>query len=64
MRIKNVSGVDVRCEWLPAGYADPGEEIDVPDKQPDGSPLIWHPDIWEDVTPKKTAAKKTDGDVT
>lgn len=49
MKVKNISGQTVRCEWVPGGYIDPDAVVDVPEKQPDGSPLIWHPDIWEQV---------------
>jgi hypothetical protein len=53
VKVKNVSGQTVRCEWVPGGYVDDGATVDVPEEQPDGSPLIWHPDIWEPVKAKK-----------
>jgi hypothetical protein len=55
VKVKNVSGDVVRCEWVPGGYVDADAVVDVPAAQPDGSPLIWHPDIWEAVTKAKPA---------
>jgi hypothetical protein len=59
VKVKNVSGQTVRCEWVPGGYVDADAVVDVPERQPDqvdadgktvlGDPLIWHPDIWEPV---------------
>lgn len=49
MKVKNVSGQVVRCDFVPGSYVDPDAVVDVPETQPDGSPLIWHPDIWEPV---------------
>jgi len=59
VKVKNVSGQVVRCEWVPGGYVDADAVVDVSERQPDtidaegktvqGDPLIWHPDIWEPV---------------
>lgn len=65
MKVKNISGQDLRCEWVPGGYVDADAVVDVPDRQPDtlaadgktvpGDPLIWHPDFWEQVGKSKPA---------
>jgi hypothetical protein len=66
VKVKNVSGQVVRCEWVPGGYVDADAVVDVPERQPDtvdsdgktvqGDPLIWHPDIWEPVKASKAKA--------
>jgi len=35
VKVKNISGQDLRCEWVPGGYVDADAVVDVPDRQPD-----------------------------
>jgi hypothetical protein len=53
VKVKNISGADLTCEWVPGGAVEADQVVEVPETQPDGSPLIWHPDFWEPVEEKK-----------
>jgi hypothetical protein len=50
---------DVTCEWVPGGVAEAGQTYDVPDKQPNGDPLVWSEDFWEPVTSKTVKNKES-----
>ena len=58
MKVKNVSGAALSCEWVPGGEVDDGTVVEVPDAQPDGSLLHWPPEYFEVVTDKPKAAAK------
>jgi hypothetical protein len=58
VKVKNITTEVIRCDFVPGGYVDPGAVVDVPDKQPDGSELIWHPEYWEPVSKAKPSDVK------
>ena len=60
MKLKNVSGGLLEVPFLDRAVAD-GETVDVPDVQPDGSPLTWSAAHWEPVTEPKAKSGKADG---
>lgn len=46
-RVRNITGEYLRCEFVPGGFdIAPGQIVDVPSTQADGSPLIWG-DYWQ-----------------
>ena len=51
-RYRNISGQTIRSDFTPDQYVEAGEIVDVPEEQADGSPLLWHPDIWEPLDKK------------
>ena len=53
---KNISGGPLDVPLLDR-VVDADETVEVPDKQPDGSPIVWPPNRWEPVTPPKAAPK-------
>lgn len=58
MKVKNVSGGPLDVPLLDRVVED-GETVEVPDAQPDGSPVVWPENRWQPVTDKaaKTSAK-------
>ena len=60
-KVKNISGGPLDVPLLDR-VVEADEIAEVPDKQGDGSPIIWPPNRWEPVAdppkaPAKTAAK-------
>jgi hypothetical protein len=58
-KLKNVSGGPLDVPLLDRIVED-GETVDVPDVQPDGSPLTWSSAHWEPVKDSKAASGKAD----
>jgi hypothetical protein len=54
---KNISGGPLDVPLLDR-IVDADETVEVPDTQPDGSPIIWPGNRWEDAAPPKVAAEK------
>lgn len=57
-QVKNISGGELDVPFLDRVVAA-DEIVEVPDTQPDGSPIIWPDNRWQPVSAKeaKTAAK-------
>ena len=53
---KNISGGPLDVPLLDR-VVEADEVVEVPDTQPDGSPIVWPENRWELVTPPKTASK-------
>jgi hypothetical protein len=58
-RVKNISGGALDVPLLDRIVED-GEVVEVPDAQPDGSPVVWPPNRWEPVTDTTAKAAKAD----
>ena len=58
MRVKNVSGGPLDVPLLDR-VVEADEITEVPDAQPDGSPIIWPPNRWEPVAPPPVKPAKT-----
>ena len=54
MRVKNVSGGALDVPLLDRVVED-GETVEVPDAQPDGSPIVWPGNRWQPVDAKPAA---------
>lgn len=63
-KVRNISGGPRYVPLLDREVAD-GETVEVPDAQPDGSPVVWPEATWEPVAAPKVApeqpAKTTEG---
>jgi hypothetical protein len=55
VKVKNISGGPLDVPFLDRTVGD-GETVDVPDAQPDGSPLTWSAAHWEPVADKTAKA--------
>ena len=62
-RVKNVSGGPLDVPLLDR-IVEADEVVEVPDSQPDGSPIVWPENRWEPVTDAKPAAKAAKADDT
>ena len=58
-RVKNISGGALDVPLLDRVVED-GETVEVPDAQPDGSPIVWPDNRWQPVE-DKPAAKASSG---
>lgn len=56
---KNVSGIQLSSPFLDFDV-EPGDEVDLPDAQSDGTPLIWASEYWQKVKPPAKADSKVD----
>ena len=55
-KVKNISGGALDVPLLDR-IVEADEVVEVPDSQPDGSPIVWPPNRWEPVADAKPAAK-------
>lgn len=56
--VKNVSGGELDVPFLDRMVED-GEVVEVPDAQPDGSPIVWPSNRWEPASdPNAKTSKK------
>ena len=55
-KVKNISGGALDVPLLDR-IVEADEVVEVPDTQPDGSPIVWPENRWEPVTDTKPAAK-------
>ena len=55
-KVRNISGGPLDVPLLDR-VVEADEVVDVPDMQPDGSPIIWPANRWEYVTPLPPAAR-------
>ena len=53
-KVKNISGGPLDVPLLDRVVED-GETVDVPDVQPDGSPIVWPGNRWQPVEDKAAA---------
>ena len=56
-KVRNISGGPLDVPLLDR-VVEADEVVEVPDAQPDGSPIVWPPNRWQPVAPPKVAAEK------
>jgi len=56
-KVKNISGGARYVPLLDREVAD-GETVEVPDAQPDGSPIVWPEATWEPAAEPQVAPEK------
>jgi hypothetical protein len=60
VRVKNITDSSLSSDWVPGGEIAAGETVEVPDAQPDGSPLLWPAEYFEVVAEKKSSKAKAE----
>ena len=55
-KVRNISGGDLDVPLLDR-VVEADEVVEVPDTQPDGSPIIWPDNRWEPVLPPRPGAR-------